>query len=675
MSSMYPAMEIYTFPEVDIKTIDSLKKKYGEMGYAVRVCAKSNSEDLENYLFKLFFQVKETNKRSLNRYNDYVESIMESYGTSPTQVQYEYIEIPFELEENFSSVSVPTDISLVDSIIQHLEKEGPQFIIVEACAGFGKTSTAYEVLRKYAKTDYRPFLMELARDRIAPTFQYLLVNQIDKEFSVKINSELVIQNIKNGNIPLIIDGFDELLSKDLDNGNTNNMSSFGINKMLSTIAELLTGNAKILLTTRKTAIFAGESFYNWYINYLENGHDFNISRYQLGSPSISDWLSKDRIKLLPATMKNIANPVLLGYMHYLSEETYKSVVSSDELTKHYFNMLMRREIQRQQLPITINEQKIILRRLAAYYAAIDATIMARREVKETIMELAQEQIIQNDLSSEQAKSLSNSLTNHAFLDRKNDNNDIGFLNDFIFGSFLMMAIADEETNIEDFYFEEIAYRSLEKAIFSSADWGEAYRKKFWKTFIERCTPNSTLLFWADVMLEYENKHTFADLSFEEHTISNALIGNKNYIIQNCCFSNIKFINCSFDFNFVQRCSFIKCIFEDCIKEGSNISCGFYGCEASTDFLDNSESQIIDTVVEQIGEDEMLVTILRKYLHVDGRTRKMKMISKLKDELSEYHWFKKVFNSLVSQNYILTNGDKSFISSKGLEYYNSHKNLL
>lgn len=674
-NSMYPAMEIYTYPTADRKHIDALKKKYGEMGYAVRICDKIKYEDLENYLFNLFFQVKETNKRSLGRYNDYVNSIMESYGTSHDVTHYKYVEVPFELEENFSSISVPTDIVLVDSIIQHLEQKGPQFIIIEACAGFGKTSTAYEVLHKYAMTGYRPFLMELARDRIAPTFQYLLVNQIDKEFSVKLSSELVIYNIRNGNIPLIIDGFDELLSKDLDNGSTNNISSSKINRMLSTIAELLTDNAKIILTTRKTAIFSGESFYNWYIRYLDNGREFNIARYQLGNPSISDWLPKERIKLLPKTMKSIANPVLLGYMRYLSDEKYKEVVEADSLTSNYFNMLLRREIQRQNLPITIEEQKIVLRRLAAYYAAIDATVMSRQEVKGTIMELSQEQIVDNNLSYEQAKNLSNSLTNHAFLDRKNDNNDIGFLNDFIYGTFLMMAIADEETKIEEFYFGEIAYRSLEKAIFSAADWGEIYREKFWNTFIERCKPNQTLLFWADMMLKRENKHSFEELSFEEHTITGALLGTTKFSIQNCSFSNIRFINCSFDFNFIQRCTFIKCVFDDCIKDGNNISCGFYGCETPIDFIDTSDLLINDIERETLSEDEMYMAILRKYLHVNERTRKMKMISKLKDEYMEYQWFKKIFNSLVSQNYILTNGDKSFISSKGMEYFNSHKNIL
>lgn len=34
--------------------------------------------------------------------------------------------------------------------------------------------------------------------------------------------------------------------------------------MLETIADLLEGNAKIVLTTRKTAILSGPEFYDWY---------------------------------------------------------------------------------------------------------------------------------------------------------------------------------------------------------------------------------------------------------------------------------------------------------------------------------------------------------------------------------------------------------------------------
>lgn len=480
MSSTYPAVEIVNLG-ISSDGLESIKKEYGNSGYAVKVCSAKTTSDLESYLFNLFFQVKETNNRISKRYEEYTQSILQSYifQGAINASEYEYIEVPYQLERNFQNIKSSSS-GLVKSIIDDTLINGAQLIIVEAGAGFGKTSTAYEVLNSFSnkESDVRPFFMELAKDRSAATFRYLLLSQIDRTFNIKLGSDLVIYNIKKGRIPLIIDGFDELLSRDIDTG-AEETNKNKVETMLSTIAELLTDQTKIVLTTRKTAIFAGENFYEWYLKYSNDGEKFQVIRYQLGNPSIDSWLSATKRKLLPSDFSRIVNPVILGYLRYLNEYEFKQAIKTESLTQSYFEKLLRREKERQALPFSIDEQRIVLRRLAAYFAGFNTTAQKRSEIKEAILELSDEILRKNETAQTDRERLANTLSNHAFLDRKGES-DIGFLNDFVFGTFLMYAIKDETDHFYDDYYREMTYSMMDKALISASVFDAATRKNFGK---------------------------------------------------------------------------------------------------------------------------------------------------------------------------------------------------
>ena len=164
--------------------------------------------------------------------------MLESYGLEDNSKPYEYIESPYTIEENILDTKFGQKNDLINSIYRDISGIGPTLIIVEAAAGFGKTSTALELLKKYEYVEHgiRPFYMELSKDRQAATFRYLLLSQMHREFNVLLGDDIVNHNIKKGRIPLIIDGFDELLSEDLDTGNVNKARRKG-ETMLSTIAE------------------------------------------------------------------------------------------------------------------------------------------------------------------------------------------------------------------------------------------------------------------------------------------------------------------------------------------------------------------------------------------------------------------------------------------------------
>ena len=60
--------------------------------------------------------------------------------------------------------------------------------------------------------------------------------------------------------------------------------------------------------------------------------------------------------------------------------------------------------------------------------------------------------------------------------------------------------------------------------------------------------------------------------------------------------------------------------------------------------------------------------MRKYLKVDNRTRRMKMISKIREDFFDNSKdFHKCFERLVSSKLLCCNGDKSFLTDEGFAY--------
>ena len=206
----------------------------------------------------------------------------------------------------------------------------------------------------------------MSRNRDAKQFKYILWSEIDKEKDTTAKQELVVYNIKKGKIPLIIDGFDELLSKNIDNGKAGQLNEFEqVETMLSTIGDLLTDEAKIILTSRKTAIFAGAEFGDWVDSY--NGN-FDVIRFQLEKPNIKQWLSTERYEEIigkNVPLDNISNPVLLTYLRNISKEDFSDLlVYPETITDKYFEYLLNREKERQNLIIRWEDQMQIFENLA-----------------------------------------------------------------------------------------------------------------------------------------------------------------------------------------------------------------------------------------------------------------------------------------------------------------------
>ena len=149
-TSMYPAVEIVKLADGADEEVACEKKNYSDAGYAVRICEESKIEEIEHYLFNWFFQVKESNSRISIKYKTYTDSVMESLTSTDNanNAKYNYINIPYSVERDFKNEGFFKS-GLIESIKNDLNNSGPQLIIIEAGAGFGKTSTAYEILKNY----------------------------------------------------------------------------------------------------------------------------------------------------------------------------------------------------------------------------------------------------------------------------------------------------------------------------------------------------------------------------------------------------------------------------------------------------------------------------------------------------------------------------------------------
>lgn len=670
--SMYPGVEIVCFEPYDIVKLQQLKSEFSSQGYAVRICEPKDAEYIEDYLFNWFFRVEQSNRSIKERYKQYGDSVINSYGISDREhEQYNYIDIPYKVEYDLEDTKGGYKKGLIPSIRQELKSQGPRLIIVEAAAGFGKTSTAMELLKSYSdeKKNVRPFYMELYKDRQATVFRYLFLSQIHREFQVLMDDEIVNYNIEQGRIPLIIDGFDELLSEDLDRGNVNKAKRKG-ETMLSTIADLLRGNAKIVLTSRKTAILSGEDFLDWYQAKIGDNKDIHVTKYILDQPLLENWLDPTRIRMLNDNISGISNPVLLGYLRYLKEADFIKEAKSSNLIESYVKRLLEREMERQGLTITVKEQTQIFERLAAAFAYEDITSDTRSNIKNNIDLLCMDIIKHHVTNAKDSQSIINTLTNHALLDRK-INGTIGFVNDFVLGICLGNAIIDEGDSTLKDYYKNISVNFVEKLTNAISVSSEDVRDKVWVQLHDNC-PNIPMeqRLLVDFRLMHRNMINYRNLTFDGLYIKNVSLGTDAAMIEGCHFINFQFEGGKIDTDYVTDTTFINCTFNKVEFCGESDNNDYFSCVRDGREIRIEVEENMSFTEEHVPESETeeWINMLSYYFQVDGHTRKMKMISMLKQEYNNNKTFKKVYSKLLSYGYIYANGDKSHITDRGTQFY-------
>ena len=566
-SGYFKNIEIFTILNEKHPSVLHLRKKYEDASYSVKVVAYKSLKEAHDKLYEGFFDLERTIKRFQCEYNNYCAQQTKNLSNLADNAQYEYIHGDFY--QNGNIVENQDIVSLVGN--EMLQGEA-KLIIIEAAAGMGKTSSSYEIfnyiLQHRAKDSLTiPLLIELTKNRTARIFRHVIDDEIHRNFT-GLNRDLVMKEIRNGNIPLIIDGFDELISKqqkaeeDDEQGNAQTM--------LDTIAELLTSDsaARVILTSRKSTIFTGDLFEAWRDDKIEG---INVHRYEILTPTVDKWLDYDRMEILRRkniTLDSLENPVLLASLKYADIESIERIDGQQSVVDIYFTKLLEREHNRQDLNLSVMEQKDIFTHLAKESVGYEIVSEESAFIKEIFLqEILQEHIDEymGRYARCETKPLDNEefamkLVRHALMDRvKPNSNKIGFINEFVFGTFIAEALIRGILDENNEGLLDPKYISMATSAFAVERVEK--REKLYNAMKEivslldtkkQLTIETTLLrkVARNYSEEYFERFVFQDTDFT----SNEFV--------NCAFSLCVFKKCKINIALFKNCSFINCNFYD-----------------------------------------------------------------------------------------------------------------
>lgn len=549
---------------VDGFSCEDIQEQYESLGFSVRVVQFSSVAETHNNLFVGFFNEKASNARTKRDYQQFCKKQTDRLGG----MQYSFVPCKYVSDKNDGITSI------VARIYNQLFEHGPQLVIVEAAAGYGKTCTSYELINALIN-DPRgtvPIMTELSKNRRAQIFKYVLLSEIDSNFR-GLTSDLVTYEIRNGRVPLIIDGFDELLSKSVSANTPASEEDEEIAQtMLSTIAQLFDGesNAKIVLTSRKSSISAGDIFNELAEKYLPN---CEVTRIQLITPSVVNWIGERKAKILTDSgiiLDNIANPALLAFIAATDEGDIQTLFkTANDILAQYFRILLTRERERQSLLLLPDEQLKIMRAVAKNMVDFDISSCTSQDL-EFILEVAvsetgsveeylkrYESELGVDAYQPSAEEFYVKLSHHALLDRiNNKSNSIGFINDFIFGYLIADCLVKNEASELDL--KKVSAKFWDLMVTSYGVCDECSRKSLFEMI-----KNSGIAFPAPKLLEMDIH------------LMHALTHDYNDVYCDAILFPASFDFCGFH---IENATFSECIFDGCtISADTFKNCWFFGC--------------------------------------------------------------------------------------------------
>lgn len=651
---------------------ENIFSQFKESGFACKIRFYNDIEDVKKSLFQGFFSIESTHKRLLREYSKFTKSIVSVHSDN---AEYKYINSNYYINEKIGVNDV------ISEIITRIDDTAPTLFLIEAAAGFGKTCTAFELLREITENHSNkvPLFTELSRNRQAKIFRYVLLDEIDRSFPL-LSSSLVRAEIKNGNVPVILDGFDELLhqSEDADVFDTTE-------PMLETIGELLTNSAKVILTTRRTSILDGDDFHDWM---MRHSAEFNVIRIRIENPTIENWLTIERLAILRKNnfpIEKLCNPVLLSYLRCIPEEEFTDATKSpDALVEKYFISMLERERTRQDLLMSPTAQYNLLKYISSDMMVYDYTA----ESKDYITTIIQDYFKNGDLEGIRklypvderptSDEIINKLTSHALLDRSVDiSSNIGFVNDFVLGNFCSEVILETEskewcgnkTFIEPVTLSYIPRSSERKKVLWDSlkfaiEFGNASDK-----FINSIRLNESMLMNIDS--ENIDNLKIKDVNlFDKSTIKSSVFTDSN-------FHNVNFYCVN-----MTEISFVNCNFFDCtflIDDDTNPSIFIFGCTDNNEVLKQLESntEINTSQDENENYSECDIYVLEKFWPIGNQSIFKHRPAKALYMKNNNFTYQEAISSVekLKKRKILLNADKNGILELNMDYFLEIKNLL
>lgn len=675
---MYHGVEIIKHHnEANVEKIES---DYKTAGYAVKVRKYNSIEEAENDLFDGFFNIKQLSKRTERRYSEFCHK---QELQLIDDCKYSYINVRYKINNPADYIS---ETNIINDVLKTIEQQGACFIIIEAAAGFGKTCTAYEILKNIPEKlkSKVPLFTELSRDRQAKIFRYVLYSAIENEFQNMINRELVEYQIQAGRIPLIVDGFDELLSESSDK--TKDKESFEqVETMLGTLSKMLVNNAKVILTSRKTAIFSSKEFQDWSSRF---DNQFSVIRFIIEEPKIKDWLIEEKYQFLKNQRDNlirhIANPVLLTFLKHINFETFSSLLSTpDEIVNKYFNALLEREQVRQDLSLSTEKQIDIFENLALFFTDLNIYAEQKSFVKEALIDYntnVLEKLRKSTPGKPSIDDLAEKLTNHATLDRlKTKGENIGFINDFIFGTFIGLGLIKNKLNSKEL--NNLTQNYAELAVNAFKYQNSDNKNRLHKTLLPILDNYSKSFdLFIQINLTGKIEGNYLSQEFNAFTLDSISLST-NVLFDKCIFNECRFYNCELDSNVFKKTTFLGCTFYNCKvidantkADESNDYVYIYGCiDYDNGFINDFEKNNHEIEITQddlVDYEKVIFSFLFK---VDRTSPKIAFVNQIKDET--YHMneqnqkmlFKKL-HKLNSAGLVRIDGNTISITKDGLRHY-------
>lgn len=586
--------EIVTFRDFSEEYLAAIKAEYSEVGFSVSLRKGGEYEKIKRELFNGFFKVKLSNKKVLKEYSEYCNKQTKHLGGN----EYSFIKL------DYLHNGVLREESIVEEIVSKMNQDGAQLVILEAPAGFGKTCTAYEISRSLAlKNEAKvPILAELSKNRSASIFSYVLLSEIDRKFP-RLSSGLVTEQIREGNIPLIIDGFDELLSKSLEDDEKTLEEA---KTMLDTIANLFSegSNAKILLTSRKSAIFAGDIFDEWVESKLGK---CEVNRIQILNPTVKNWIGYEKKQYFEdkgINIDNVANPVLLSMLRNETlESCRKNYEHSYDILNRYFTLLLEREKERQALLIPVEEQKSIMRKLAAVMVELNISSDERDGIQALIEDIVSPKMANylslyhnygEDSIPPTEEQFIAKITDNALLDRVSVNsNKVGFINEFIFGILIGDALI-----AKDLKAKELSEKYLNMVLTAYAAECEEKRKELYHIIdsdMKSVEAGQSILLEMKMLGEIRSdfiEDYFSGIDFDKEV-------RFQNVFLNCTFDNCVFNENSVENSVFQGCTFINTTFyhfdilKDSLVEHSSVFLSCRGHENIQEALTIADESVAD----------------------------------------------------------------------------------
>ena len=355
----------------------------------------------------------------------------------------------------------------------------------------------------------------------------------------------------------------------------------------------------------------------------------------------------------------------------------------ETIIDRYFDYLLNREKERQNINLSKEEQLNIFRKLCRLMVEYNITAEGKSLIKDFIKDF-NIKILQDSLNRYKIdnrptiEELVDILSNHVLLDRKMNNN-IGFLNDFILGyliaeNLVLGKFQEHYSNFTEIISEDFALKSIESFRFQTSE----LKTKLWDVYNSFNLSNN-FHFCLDLYLKKYLQKNYRNLAVSNEDINE--VNFDHHYIEDSVFCNVVFNSCVFNPIFFKKTSFQGCTFNNCnIEVPDNFifnfeDFGLYGCISNNEFINKTKESIKNTIFKEEGikTSEIELYILKQFFQVDGKRPRSKKISSIKPfPNASVFTLGSAIDDLKQKNLLILRGDLGSLTKEGIDFFNKHK---